>query len=158
MSTVIVRKIAAIPVRTSSEAWEVMRNLIAPDAASPARAILDRAAGAVCSAIASEVMADDPVVVHGSGPRVRLYCLYDEDAMSGEDTSEGKLPEVPTKDDWRMSVPVTEEDFKWSAEAIKACAPHITVRIAGEEVADADPNGNESRTTMRINLEGYLQP
>lgn len=159
MSTVIARRIKATPVRTSSEAWDVMCGLLAPDAGSPARAVLARASGVACSAIASEVLADDAMVVHGSGARVRCYCLYDEDAMSGEDASENALPEVPTTGDWRLSIPVLEEDYEWSARAVKPCAPHITVRKAGDDVPeDSENNQAESRATVRVNLDGFLKP
>lgn len=158
MSTVIVRRINATPVRTSSEAWDVICQLLAPDAASAARTVLNRASGVACSAIASEVPADHEVVVHGTGPRLRFYCLYDDDAIAGEDASESELPEVPTDGDWRMSIPVSEEDYEWSARAIKACAPHITVRKAGDDVADESEQKAGSRAALRINLDGFLKP
>lgn len=159
MSTVIARRIKATPVRTSSEAWDVICKLLAPDPASPARAMLDRASGVAGSAIASEVLADDAMVLHGSGARVRCYCLYDEDALSGEDASESALPEVPATGDWRLSIPVLEEDYDWSARAVKPCAPHITVRKAGDEVPeDSEKNQTGSRATVRVNLDGFLKP
>jgi len=157
MSTVISRRVAATPLRTSSEVWELMCQLLAPDSASLARGVLDRATGVACSSIASEVLKGDAVVVYGSGPRIRLYCLYDEDAMAGEDASEGSLPECPTTGDWRMSIPVPEEDFDWCAKAIKACAPYITVRRCGEEVADDEASGQSERATVRINLEEFFK-
>ena len=157
MSTIIVRRITASPVRTSSETWAVICELLAPDAKSSAREILTRASGVACSSIASEVFKGDPAVVQGSGPRVRFYALYDDDAMAGEDASEEKLSENPTTGDWRMSIPVSAEDYEWSARAIKSCAPHITVRKAGESVsADADAK-SDSRSTLSINLEEFLK-
>lgn len=158
MSTVVVRRINATPVRMSSETWDVICQLLAPDASSPARDVLKRASGVACSAIASEVLADDALVVYGTGPRLRFYCLYDEDAMSVEDASEGELPEVPSTGDWRMSIPVTEDDFEWSARAIRACAPHITVRKAGEDLEEESESKADNRAAMRINLEGFLKP
>jgi hypothetical protein len=160
MSTVIARRVTATPIRTSSEAWEVICRLLAPESDSPARAVLERAGGVACSAIASEVLKEDAIVVFGAGPRIRVYCLYDDDALSGEDASEGELPETPTEGDWRLSLPVLEEDFEWSARAVKACAPHISVRKAGEEVADeseSDSSEPDNRAALRINLDRFLK-
>lgn len=157
MSTVIVRRINATPVRTSSEAWDVICQLLAPDAASTARTVLNRASGVACSAIASEVPADHEIVVYGTGARIRFYCLYDDAAIAGEDASEGELPEVPTEGDWRMSIPVTEDDYEWSARAIKTCAPHITVRKAGDDVVEDSERTAVGRAAMRINLERFLK-
>ena len=111
------------------------------------------------SAIASEVLKDDAFVLYATGPRIRVYCLYDDDAISGEDASEGELSETPTDGDWRLSIPVLEEDFEWSMRTLKACAPHISVRKAGEEVReDSDAQQTESRAAVRINIDRFLEP
>lgn len=157
MSTVIARRVTATPIRTSSEAWAVIVKLLAPDADSPARVVLDRASGVACSSIASEVPKADALVMYGSGPRLRVYCLYDDDAMSGEEASEGELPETPAEGDWRLSIPVLEEDFDWSARAIKVCAPHISVRKAGEDLPEDSDRQTENRAVVRINLDRFLQ-
>ncbi|HWA15272.1 MAG TPA: hypothetical protein VG817_02480, partial [Gemmatimonadales bacterium] len=100
----------------------------------------------------------DAIVVRGSGPRIRIYCLYDDDAIAGEDASEGTLPEIPTTGDWRLSIPVPPEDYEWSVRAIKTCAPHITIRKAGEEVDESTEEKSAARATVRVNLEGFLKP
>ena len=157
MSTVIVRKIAGSPIRTSSAAWDAICEIVAPGAASHARAILSRATGVASSSIASEVIKDRPIVVFGSGPRIRIYGLFDEDAMSGEDINEGPLPEVPTEGDWRMSIPCLDEDFDWCKREIKACAPHISVRRLDDDVPDEERDSS-SNNTVRINMEEFLKP
>jgi hypothetical protein len=160
MNTVIARRVTATPIRTSSEVWDVIRRLLSPDSKSHAGAMLKRAGGVACSAIASEVLKQDAIVVYGTGPRIRVYCLYDDDALSGEDASEGELPKTPTEGDWRLSLPVLDEDFEWSARAVEACAPHISVRRAGEEVPDeseSDSSPQENRAGLRINLDRFLK-
>ena len=54
-------------------------------------------------------MRNSPVVVHGVGPRLRVYCVYDEDAILEEGVSEeplawwayerrlGDVPTVPSR-------------------------------------------------------------
>lgn len=159
MSTVIARRIVATPIRTSSETWTTITQLLAPDAKSSARELLDRASGVACSAIASEALKSAAAVLYGNGPRVRCYCLYDDDAVSGEDTDERALPETPTEGDWRLSIPVLEEDFEWSARAIKACAPHISVRKVGDDLPDeSEPAEANGRAAVRVNLDRFLKP
>jgi hypothetical protein len=156
MSTVIVRKVAGSPIRTSSEAWDVICKLVAPDPASPARKVLSKATGVACSSIASEVLNDKPIVVLGPGPRIRFYALYGDDAVSGEDISEAALPEAPSTGDWRMSIPCPDEDFDWCKKEIKSCAPYISVRRLDDEVPDRD--GKASAAQLKINIEEFLKP
>lgn len=155
MSTVVVRKVAATPIRTSSEAWDVMVSLLAPDAKSAARAVLHKAAGVACSSIASETLNEHAIVVFGSGPRVRLYCLYDADATSGEDVKENALPEAPTTGDWRMSIPCPDEDFEWCERAIKNCSPYVSVRRAGDDVPDR--GAEEASAGASVNMEEFFR-
>ena len=106
MATVIKRQIRVTPHRTATDAWELISTLLAPDEQSSVRAELRKVAGVVGQAIASESPKDSPLVVRGKGPRIRFYCLYDDDAISGEDANENGLSVVPTGGDWKVSIPV----------------------------------------------------
>src|SRR6266567_245071 len=100
MSSVVARRIIATPACHASGAWAKMVDLLAPDQKSTARKELESVAGIANSLIAEEAFRDAPAVVRGKGPRVRLYCLYNEDAISGEDASEAPLATVPTEGEW----------------------------------------------------------
>src|SRR5262245_32139944 len=116
--TVIARRVIATPARPASAAWTVIVNIIAPDESSDARKELESISG-----IASDLIADEALksaaVVYGAGPRVRVYCLYNEDAIAGDGASESSLAFDPTNGDWRMSLPCPAEDLDWVNEALK---------------------------------------
>jgi hypothetical protein len=102
--TVVSRRIAATPARSASSAWGVLVDLIAPNAGS-ARAELHGISGIGSCLISDEAMKADACVVYGSGPRLRVYCVYDNDAVTGENTNEAALTFNPTAGDWQMSLP-----------------------------------------------------
>ena len=101
---VVSRRIRATPERGASDAWQVIVNLIAPKDGT-ARSELLGIEGIASSIIATESPKEAAMVVRGMGPRVRLYCLYDDDAVSGDDANEAALAECPTDGDWLMSLP-----------------------------------------------------
>src|ERR1035437_9708602 len=101
--TVVARRIISTPVRSASETWTVITNLLAP-ADGEGRRELAHVGGVACSLISSEAPAKDAIVVWGNGPRVRVYCLFGEDAITGDDKAESSLATCPTDGDWRMGL------------------------------------------------------
>ena len=85
--SVVSRKLRATPVRSSSETWKVIALLLAPDDSSDAHVELMSVSGTAASLISSDAMKDAAVVCIGSGPRVRIYCLCGEDAITGDDAN-----------------------------------------------------------------------
>ena len=65
--------------------------LLASDESSDAHVELMSVSGIASSLISSDAMKDAAVVCTGSGPRVRVYGLYGEDAITGEDANEATL-------------------------------------------------------------------
>jgi hypothetical protein len=154
--TVVARRIKAAPVRVASETWTTIVNLLAPDANDKAREELLAVTGVASSLIADEVMQDAPIVVYGSGPRVRIYCLYGEDAVSGENANEVPLVSSPLKGDWSMSLPCQESDLKWAQNALKKVSTHITARDMTTAVEDASDKST-SEQSIRINKEAFFR-
>ena len=155
--TVVVRRIVASPARTASETWAVMVDLLAPAEASQARKELESVSGVVSNLIADEAFADGPGVVYGSGPRVRLYCLYNEAAISGDRTSESALAFNPTEGEWRMSLPCPADDLDWVREDLKKKSSRITARNMEEEVEeDGDSDGHKASLGFEIDREAFL--
>jgi hypothetical protein len=156
MSTVLVRRIASTPVRTATQTWETIVEIIAPNLNSAARAELAKAAGVACSSISSEAMKDAAIVVWGGGgPRVRVYCLFDEDAITQEDVNEDALPQSPTEGDWKMSIPCLPEDVKWSVANLGS-GP-ISARAMDTEVDDEVVKIEAATAPMSINLGEFLK-
>ena len=156
--TVISRRVKATPARPASEAWQVIVDLLAPTA-SDARTELLRVEGIASSLIASQAMKDAPVVIYGSGPRVRIYCLYDEDAIEGDHGNEQKLATCPTEGDWSMSLPTPPEDLKWVQDSLKKKSSRVTARDVAEPVVteSSDEEGARKSTGAVISPEAFFR-
>lgn len=160
MSSVVARRIIATPARHASKAWAKIVDLIAPDQNSPARKELESVAGIASSLISEEAFKDAPAVVRGKGPRVRFYCLYNEDAISGEKASEAALATVPAEGDWKMSLPCPTDDLKWVQAALRNKSTRITARDLSEPVTDEDENSQRENTSAKvvtINREAFFR-
>jgi hypothetical protein len=113
-------------------------------------------AGVATSLIASEAMKADKIIVWGGGPRVRIDCIYDDDAISGDNVNETKLARSATDGDWRMSLPCPEEDLTWVTSTLAKKSSRITPRKLGEE-PDTDSDG-DSKSAASINMEAFFRP
>jgi hypothetical protein len=154
--TVLARVVRATPFRPAGEAWEVIVGLLAPDGGA-ARDELMKIAGVATSLIAAEAPKDDKIVVWGGGPLVRVSCVYDDDAITGDNANETKLARSPTDGDWRMSLPCAEEDLTWVQAALAKKSARITARKFGEKL-DTDADEGESAATATIDKEAFLRP
>ncbi len=152
--TVISRTIASVPQRSADETWTKIIALLAPEQNSDSRRELASIAGIAASLIARESMTEQ-IVVFGSGPRVRIRCLYNEDAVIGDDASENALPSDPTSGDWKMSLPCSKDDLTWISNALAKKSSRITAREFG---ATVDENSGQSTATqaVTINKEAFL--
>jgi hypothetical protein len=131
------REIASIPVRSAGETWQAIVDLITRQGSVDADT-LKAAASVMESLIADEHPATVPIVVSGEGPRLVIYCLYNEAAMeAGKDID--SINWNPTGGTgWRMSAPAEESDVNWMNNTLKSRAPRITVHDAADQPADAD--------------------
>lgn len=154
--TIVARKVRATPYRSASEAWSLIVELLAPHKESTSRTELESVTGIASSLIADEAAAE-PIVVYGSGPRVRIYCLYDEKAMDEEEANETALAFTPTEEDWQVSLPCPLDDLTWVQEALKNKSQRITARDMTTAVAEAS---DEDSTTKAINVdrEAFFRP
>lgn len=159
--TVVARTFCSIPKRSALETWAAIVALLAPKAGSEARRELEFVAGITSSLITREAMSS-PIVVYGCGPRVRIYCVYNEDAITGDAANESKLAFDATDGDWHMSLPCPADDLDWVVGALAKKTKRITVRDQAEAVESEDSSqalkagGNDG--TASINMEGFLKP
>lgn len=153
--TVVARTFVSIPQRSASATWEAIVQLIAPDTKSAARRELHAVAGAVSSCIADAALTNDPLVVYGAGPRVRIYALYGDDAIEGDGAHESPLSFVPTDGDWRMSLPCLAEDLAWVERSLQAVSSRVTARALGEPLAE---DGEDGEIQNSARSEGEVMP
>ena len=158
-ATVIVRRIAATHARSAAQAWTVIADLVSPQG-SAARQELNRAAGIAMSLIAAEAMRDSPIVVHGTGPRLRVYCLYDDEAILGEGASEDALSWCPTEGDWAMSLPCPAEDLSWVQAALARASARITARDQEEAaLSETQPQTRKAHDELGpVDVKAFLRP
>ena len=136
------RDIASIPLRSASETWSAIVTLVTGNGSVDSDQ-LNAAASIMESLIADEQPAIAPIVFKGCGPRVLIYCLYDEDAMEAGLTIDS-LNTNPTAGDWRMTAPCEEDDVDWMNNTLKERAPRMTVHAAHEPPADEDADEVEA--------------
>lgn len=162
-ATVVKRTVASVPARTASETWAVIVDLIAPDPHSAAHRDLDAVAGVAASLITDEALRDDALVVHGAGPRLRIYCVYGDDAIEGDRASEGALSFVATDGEWNMSLPCAEEDLMWVRRSLARGSSRVTARPLGDPVqGESTTDGTEGRTSEAarapvVDLDAFLR-
>jgi hypothetical protein len=153
--TIIARRIASTPVRTSGETWETMINLISDDS-STAREELESISGIVASIIADEVPKNTPITVVGSGPRIRMYCLYNEDAIIGDDKNENSLATNPTAEDWKIYLPCLPEDLEWIKNEIKKFTDKVIIYDKDKKPEDVQDDRKAAKNKLTINTNRFL--
>lgn len=153
---VIARRIRATPERSATETWRFMVELISASG-SGSRRELEAAAGVASCLIADETPKEAPIVVAGSGPRLRIYCLYGEDAITGEGSNEADLASDPTAGEWTMWLPAVSEDIGWVRAQFAKCGKRIVAYdVEEEEPGDAPPP--KSRAELGINVDAFKRP
>ena len=153
--TVVARTFASIPARSAVDTWSQIVALLAPDAASNARRELDSIGGVAASLIASEAMTS-AILVTGSGPRVRVYCCYGDEAVEGDVVSESPLAFCATEGDWHLSLPAPKEDVAWAALTVATKAKRISVRDMAD-VTGSDTSDESEDTTTKAALPAANQ-
>jgi hypothetical protein len=151
----VARRIRAAPERPSTEAWSVITTLIS-EPGSPAKKELDAVSGIAACLVADETPKALPIVVAGVGPRLRIYCLYDEDAVTGEDADESAVSWNPTHGNWKLWLPAAGEDLDW----VKRELAKQSARIVAYELEQGEPEGDsarpaERRATLTVNVEAF---
>ena len=142
------RNIASIPVRSAKETWIAIIDLVA-DAESKDREQLLMASSTMESLIADEYPAKAPIVFKGSGPRILIYCLYNEAAMDAG-VSIDSLSSNPTADDWQATAPAEAEDVAWMNKTLEQIAPRITVHDVDQAPEEDSKQSNQMAKELEI--------
>jgi len=154
--TVVARRIRSTPFRSAGETWETIVKLIAPEEGD-ARRELNDIAGLAASSITSECIKEAPIMIHGSGPRVRVYCLYGEDALTEDGAAEGLLAFNATEDGWEMSLPCPDADFGWFAAVVASRSSHVKARRASEVFSSEESANSPATHGLIPNLERFFK-
>ncbi|MBD9395348.1 hypothetical protein [Acidovorax sp. ACV01] len=127
-ATVVKRVVRGSPHRDSVETWDFIVELLTQGKSGPKRDELLSVAGVASSILTEMAPEDAAIVVECKGPRTRIYCLYDEDAIDGSDAKEDALGHDPLEGEWAISLPCPKDDLAWVERALKAKSKRITAR------------------------------
>ncbi|KND58313.1 hypothetical protein BVER_05194 [Candidatus Burkholderia verschuerenii] len=152
MSSVVSRKFRGTPYRNASDTWSEIVELLTQGKDSSARKELRAVAGIAASLITEQAPKQAAIIATCDGPRTRIYCTYDDDALDGSDANEDALSFEPLKGDWAVSLPCPESDLSWVQAALKKHSSRITTRdlASGFALDEAADNAK----AMTLDVEG----
>ena len=156
-TTVARRDFRSVPHRDAAATWAAIVDLLTAggnDAAK--RKELTSVSGVACSAIADQGPRDSPIVVTCDGPRTRIYCYYDDDAMDDSSSNESKLGFDALKGDWQVSLPVAEEDLAWVQSALKKHSNRIVARNKDTGI-EVDQKTQAAGSVLVLDVEGFMK-
>ena len=141
------RDIASIPARSAAETWSAIVALV-KQTDSVDTEQLEAAASIMQTLIAEEHPTAIPIVFSGGGPRLLVYCVYNEDAMACG-LAIDPLPSNPTKGDWRVTAPCEADDVAWMNNTLKSRAGRLSVH----SVNDAPDAGQDEKAADAIQID-----
>lgn len=156
MLTVARRTFRSTPERSALATWKVIVDLLTRGTLGEARVELLAVAGVAASIIADHAPSDAPIVVTCDGPRTRIYCLYDDDAIDGSGANEAPLGFDPLNGDWRVSLPCPADDLPWVQGALERHGDRITARGLDERVASEESATGTKDKPLVLNPRGFL--
>ena len=156
MPTVVSRCFRSSPYRDASQTWLKIVNILVGVESSENRSVLLSATGVASSIIADKMPQNAPVVASGDGPRVRIYCVYDDDAIEESSVNEEMLGFDPLRGDWSVSLPCSTDDLSWVQKALLKIGTRIVARDASSGIlidARAEAGSDEA---LVFNPKGFL--
>lgn len=154
MVTVVRRTVRSSPHRDTGETWDVIVDLLA-DSSSDARSELLSVAGVAASIISERTPKGSPIVVTCKGPRTRIYCTYDDNAIDGTDANENPLTYNPLEGDWQLSLPCNADDLEWVNAALKEKSDRISARDENESSSTKSEGGQAISSGLVLDAEGF---
>lgn len=156
MATVVRRTFVSSPGRDAYDTWSAIVGLLTVENVE-ARDELESIGGVAASIISDRAPAESPIVVTCSGPRTRIYCIYDEEAIDGSTSNEDTLGFDPLNDDWAISLPCPEEDLDWVQPALASLTERVSARVMGKSIDPETASMSESGP-LAINTDKLLVP
>ena len=156
MSTVAKRTFRSTPERDAYSTWTAIVDLLTQGKKCSARTELLAVAGVASSVIVDHAPSDIPIVVTCDGPRTRIYCIYDDNAIDGSDANENPLGYDPLKGDWRVSLPCPAVDLLWVQGALNQHSCRISARNLEVPTSKSSPSTSAMTQTLVLNPNGFL--
>ena len=157
MTTVARRTFRSTPARDALATWTAIVDLLTQGKDGATRTELLAVAGVAASVIADHAPDDAPIVVTCDGPRTRIYCLYDDDAIDGSGANEDRLGFNPLNGNWRVSLPAPADDLAWIQAALGRHSDRITARDPDTPVAKDQSTSTTEAQTLILDPKGFLE-
>ena len=155
MSTVASRSFRSTPHRDAHETWVAIVDLLTHGKDTAAKNELMAVAGVAASCIADQAPLTAPIVVTCDGPRTRIYCLYDDNALDDTDAKEDALGFDALSGDWAVSLPCQKEDLAWVAGALAKLSTRITARDMSVGIS-TETEKSAKAGEMVVDMEGFF--
>ena len=156
MTTVVRRTFTSTPGRDAAATWTEIVNLLTSEKNAGPRNELMAVSGVAASVIADHAPKNDAIVVTCDGPRTRIYCIYDDDAIEGSDANEDALGFDPLNGDWRVSLPCLPDDLTWVQGALKKHSERITARALGDDAVKNEDGAAAQTAALVFDQKGFL--
>lgn len=150
MTNVARRTFRSSPHRNAHDTWCAIVDLLTRGQDNSDRMELLSVAGIAASVIADQVTRSAAIITTCDGPRTRIYCLYDDEAIDGADASENPMGFNPLNGDWHVSLPCFTDNLNWMQTALKTHSKRITVRDSTRTITNEDDNFR-NETTVLVN-------
>lgn len=144
MSTVV-RRFLASPVRLSSDTWAAVTKLVCKGQAN-ATLEFAKVSGIASALLNDELFKSHPFVVKNKGPRLRVYCIYGQDAISEEGKNEDALSWDPVANDWHAYIPCAPEEFKEISKLLNSKSGKFSVYDIDEGLPDQEETEDKTTT------------
>jgi hypothetical protein len=155
--TTVSRVVRSSPHRDTVATWELIVDLLAKGKESESRRELLSVSGIAAAMIAERAPHDAAIVVTCDGPRTRIYCLYDEDAIDGSDAKEDAFGHDPLQGTWTVSLPCPKADLEWVERALKAKSKRITARDMSSSLGESQSASKYASAGLAIDTEAFLK-
>ena len=156
MSTVVSRRFTCTPQRDAAETWRAIVDMLTKGKTSSSRDALLAVTGIASSVLADHAAQDAAIVVTCDGPRTRIYCLYDDDAIDGSDANEDALGYDALNGNWALSLPCHADDLSWVQNALKQTDNRITARDMADTISIAETVSTEKSAALVLDPKGFL--
>jgi hypothetical protein len=155
---VVSRTFRSTPHRDAQETWLAIVDLLTQGRSGSARTELLAVAGIASSVVADQAPKDAAIIVTCEGPRTRVYCLYDDEAIDGGDANEDALGFDPLNGDWHLSLPCLADDLAWMQEALRKHSSRITARDSAAQISTGDSAAAKAASPVALILDpkGFL--
>jgi len=155
--TVVRRDFRSVPHRDAAATWTAIVDLLNGSGDAARRQQMLAVTGVASSVITDQFPRESPIVATCEGPRTRIYCWYDDDALDDSNENEARLGYDALKGDWQVSLPVSAEDLAWVQAALKKHGDRIVAYDKDEGQESARSAQAVSATALALDVEGFMK-